>query len=538
MDDFQILIGGPAGHGIMSAGEVLGKAFVKNGAYVFLSNNYPSLIRGGHNIIKLRVSDNYISSSNKKIDFLIALDKRTCDIHNNDLSENAVILTKKGYCDDKRCIYIPDKLTEDKYINLPLISLLYFLFFDNIEILRKSIEKRYKNKNIKVNLKKIKKFAESFIFKFNVSTKEKKYAFLSGNHTIALGALQAGMNYAAIYPMTPINAMLSYLRDRVDVFQPEDEIAGINSAIGASFAGKRAMVATSGGGFCLMTEGLGLSAMTETPLVIVEGQRTGPATGMPTRTEQGDLLFMINASHGEFPRVVFTPGSAKEAYLFTIKAFYLAEKYQLPVIILVDKYLSESYYSVNLKKFKEEKITRQSITKNIITNYKRYKKTKNGISPRSLPGTKRGEHNCNSDEHDEYGFSTENSSVRKDMVNKRMSKFTELLKEIPKPTVLNNDSKIMLVCWGSSKGLVKEIALKLNVGFLHFNTLHPFDRTIKHVLKNKKIIIIENNKTSQLYKLLRQEIMIKVDKTINKYDGDQFTQDTLFDEIKKIKDKL
>jgi 2-oxoglutarate ferredoxin oxidoreductase subunit alpha len=362
-----------------------------------------------------------------------------------------------------------------------------------------------------------------------------------------LGAIKAGCKFYTAYPMSPstniMNIIAGHAQDaHIVVEQAEDEIAAINMAIGASFAGVRAMTSTSGGGFCLMAEGVSLAGMTETPVVIVDAQRPGPATGFPTRTEQADLDFVISAGHGEFSRVVYAPGSAEQAYYLTVKAFNIAEKYQIPVVIMTDQHLQDS--TADFPGFDAEKIAPESFVISKaesanITAYKRYALTDSGISPRAIPSWIQDVVYADSDEHTEEGHITEDAGMRKQMVQKRLhKKMHGLLKEIEQPTAFNIDNaEVILLGCGSTLGVLHESAHafeKKKVGFVHLSQVWPFpaNEMLKLLSDARMIISIENNAQGQLAKLLRRETGIKVSKSILKYDGRPFDVDSVIEIIK------
>lgn len=355
---------------------------------------------------------------------------------------------------------------------------------------------------------------------------------LTGNEAIALGALAGGLQFYSAYPMTPATSILHYLasienQTNIVVKQTEDEISAINMALGASFAGVLSMTATSGGGLCLMAEGISMAGVAEIPLVIVNSMRPGPALGMPTWTSQGDLQFVLHIGHDEFPRIIFTPGDAKEAFELTKLSFELAEKYQLPVFILVDKYLSESDFSTQLFK-KDHPAKRFSMADNLGPKdefYKRYKLTENGVSKRSIPGQKGGIHCCNSYEHDENGLGTEEGEMRIKMMDKRMKKMKLLEKEIKGVSLFGpKKAKLSLISWGSNKGVILEALKELkNVNFLHLSCVWPFPKKeVEEFIKtSEKCYSIEGNATGQLTSLIKQETGLTL-QSVLKYDGRPF----------------
>jgi len=367
-----------------------------------------------------------------------------------------------------------------------------------------------------------------------------KGRLLSGSKALALGALAADCRLAAFYPMSPATGIMVHLAEFMDelpvlVEQTEDEISAVNMIIGASYAGVRALTATSGGGFSLMTEGLGLAGITETPVVIINSQRPGPATGLPTRTGQGDLLFVIHASQDEFPRFVFAPGSPDQAYDTMIRAFHLSEKYQVPAIILTDQYFNDSLWMTAREMAVPEEIERFVTIDEDMTSpseYKRFAVTASGISPRALPCKGRALVCATANEHDETGHMSETISDRNTMVEKRQAKTKGMIREMKGPKVYHGGSESLLVGWGSSNGAIKEAvdllrAENADIGALIFSDLWPFpeEKTADALSLCKHFITVEQNTSSQLGRLIRQQTGRAFDRSICKYDGRPFTPD-------------
>ncbi len=371
---------------------------------------------------------------------------------------------------------------------------------------------------------------------------------VNGNEAMSIGAIAAGCKFMAAYPMTPITSIMEYLAAKSEEFglvvvPAEDEISAVNMVVGAAYAGVRAMTATSGGGFCLMVEGIGLAGMTETPIVVIEGQRPGPAIGLPTRTEQGDLDFILHAAHGEFPRVVFAPATAEDCFRLTVKAFNLAEKYQLPVLIITDHYLANSYFTAD--KFDLNKVTIDRglvFTKNATgTEYQRYAFTESGISPRAYPGNKDALVVADSDEHDEAGHLIEDAETRTKMMDKRFRKLNQMKQEIIQPRFYGAEKPdTLLIGWGSTYGVIKESVDLLNknggsYSHLHLNQIWPFPtEAVSAAIKNAQhSYVIENNATGQLAGLIRRETGLSADGKILKYDGRPFTSAIILRELRK-----
>ncbi len=373
-----------------------------------------------------------------------------------------------------------------------------------------------------------------------------KRMLISGNEAAGLGALASNLKFLSAYPMTPSTGVMNYVASKADMFnvvveQAEDEISALNMCIGASFAGVRSMTTTSGGGFSLMVEALGLSGMTETPVVIFEGQRPGPATGLPTRTEQGDLEFVLHAAQGEFPRCILAPGSAADAFYLISKAFNIADKYQIPVIVLSDQYLGDSLFTCDRFNPSRIKIERRLVTDakaKAMKKYRRYEITVSGVSPRALPGRRGLLVVADSDEHDEEGHITEDLELRVMMMDKRLRKLEGLKKEIAPPRVYGpQGADVTLVGWGSTYGPLVEAVdiLKDKVNLVHYTEVYPLPKNPSHeLLDGRTTICVENNATGQFSRLLNVETGHEVSNRILKYDGRPFTPDHIIREMKKL----
>lgn len=578
MSDIQWLIGGEAGYGIMTTGQMMAKIFTRLGLSVFDYVEYPSLIRGGHNAYYVRASEETIYSQKKGVDILIALNRETIDQHKDELEYGAAIMydsnsvkIEEGEFDsDKIIIPIPlidfiRELGVDRLlINTITIGASLALFHEDYVVLQKIMEDTFRKKGeevVKLNIKTSKKgfdyIKKQFSHKFKKKFKKKQQQsiLISGAESVALGAIRAGVKFAAIYPMTPINSITTKLseyalRYNIVLKEPEDEIAGINMAIGASYAGVRSMVATSGGGFSLMVEAVGLSGQTETPLVIVMGMRPGPSTGMPTWTEQGDLRFVLHAAQGDFPRIVLAPGDLRETFSFTMRAFNLAEKYQLPVIILVDKYLMEGHGTVSISEIKADaswfKVERGKLIHNDKlkgeTDYKRYLITSDGISPRSLPGQEGGIGMTGSDEHDERGLYSEDATVRVTMMKKRFKKLEVAEKDILQPGIIGQkDADLTLVLFGSTKLPALESLQWLrqqgiNVNVLQVISLSPFpaQKVLSQLTSTKKTLLLEENFTGQFEGLIREKTGFVPTDRLRKYDGRPFYPEEIVQKVKQM----
>jgi 2-oxoglutarate ferredoxin oxidoreductase subunit alpha len=562
-------IGGEAGYGILSVGVLFGKFCTRNGLYVFYSSEFPSLVRGGHNTVQLMVRKEPVLSQHFEINLLVALNQETITRHLHELSSDAAIIFDSKTVDMKKIkvkksislIDVPLNeiaLRHGKQIMRNTVALgasiaLLGLEFNELEALIKEAFSGKKDALIPINIAAAKEgfnFIKNRSIKFNYKLKKQKQKnniFINGNDAFCLGAVKSGLKFVAEYPMTPSSSILSFmaaheLQYDIVVKQTEDEIAAMNMIIGAGFAGVRALTATSGGGFSLMVEGLGLAGMSETPIVVVESQRPGPSTGLPTMTEQGDLLFVLNASQGEFPRMIVAPGDVTECFEAGLNSFNFAEKYQLPVIVLLDKYLSEGNTTTEMFSYKNFKLERGKLLVKPTKNYLRYAFTSDGISPRVLPGSLGTVYKANGDEHNEKGVSEESEENRKKMMDKRMKKLELLKKEIPEPKLYGNkNAKITLIAWGSTKGIVLEALKqlqkqKIKANFLHYVFIYPFKekRLLQLLKKSKKVLLIENNKTSQLGKIIAQETGIQIKDKLLKYTGRQFFPHEIVEKVKRL----
>jgi len=487
---YNILIGGEAGQGPNVLTQIIGKALIKNGNYAFYSRNYESLIRGGHNFNVLTFSEEPLSSNDSKIDILVCLDNKTEEMHKKDLKLGGIILKNSS---------------ENMYYAGRIFKLLCLDF----KLLEKSLKKLGKNYN--ENIKNAKKgYDEETKNMCKITKHNNNHSFLNGNKGISQGAIQSNIKTYYAYPMTPATPILNELacEENVKVIELENEIAVINAGIGSSIMGENVMVGTSGGGFDLMTEALSMTGMAEIPIVVYLAQRPGPGTGVATYTSQGDLNLTLNFGHGEFSRIVVAPGDPKEAEELTNQAFYLSQKFKIPSIVLGDKHLAESFYTISEKpsiiKIKNE------------TAFGRY----------------------NSYEKDSQGSSTENANIIKSNVDRRLSKIQEIKKEVEKFSRLysygKQNSKNIVISWGSTKGAILDSIKDIDVEFIHLKYIEPFPEEIKEKLIGKNIILVENSSTGQLAGVLAKKtgIFIGDKNKILRYDGRPFFADELREEIR------
>ncbi|MEW5896697.1 MAG: 2-oxoacid:acceptor oxidoreductase subunit alpha [Nanoarchaeota archaeon] len=590
MKPLVIRVGGEAGKGIATAADILGRIFLRLGYEVFSTKDYASQIKGGHNYHTLRISDTNVKADVKGVDLLLALDKQTLLQHLPAMNENGIVIYDEKSVVEKHAL--EKSLSSIQFLPLPIAKIEVDVHAKNlhnailvgaalkvlgleVELCLDEIRQQFKEKE-KVKESLLKGAGQGYaLVKKNYSLflpgnplqgihkKESTTVLWSGNEAVVQGALDAGVQFHVQYPMTPVSAILHSLaheaaaRKDLIVLQAEDEIAVINMALGASYAGKRAMTATSGGGFALMVEGLSLASMAEIPLVIIEGQRPGPATGLPTKTEQGDLQFVLNSGTGDFPIAVIAPSNIEDCYTETKRAFYLAEKYQLPVIILIDKHLAENFKTFDLQKEKnnfvcdfsrrfnmvaaEGNVQDKFLNRKFLNKDGLYMRYAPDNLQRTIPGTLNGIYTCAGDEHNEVGYIIEDSATRKKMMVRRMGKLNKIMGELPAPQLLGSEeAKLTLVGWGSMRGVLEEVAVRLADGGIKANLLilkymSPFlGENVKELLSlAKRILLVENNYSGQLGELIAQKTGCLIREKILRYDGSAFTVDELYDEIKE-----
>jgi len=543
-----ILIGGKAGQGTNVTSYFIGEVFSSLGYYVFNYRDYPSLIRGGHNFNVIKVSDKPVFSHTNKYDFIIALDQKTIDLHEKGLKKNGLIIGDKDL-KAKRNFQAIDVKPILKKLKAPqviendiFIGWLFKYFGISEKFLMKELEERFGGKKIGL-------IKESARIGYKLGKETEKFKklgpqkyFLSGNKAIGVGALAAGIDVYVAYPMTPATAVLHSLAKKAPeqnilVLQLENEIAVANAALGASFAGARTMVGTSGGGFALMAEAMSLSGMSETPLVVYLSQRTGPASGVPTYTAQADLKFAVNIGHGEFTRIVIAPGDPQETITRVQEAFYLSSKYRALVILVGDKHLGESDYTFDTLE-KSSVNSDRFIVQNPAQNYKSYKITKDGNSPRAVPG-QGPVVRTTSYEHNEYGNTTEEADWVVRMNDKRFKKEKTIIKEINKlnPIAVYGKGENLIIGWGSTKGAILDSLKSLkNYRFLQISYINPFpaDLVKKEIKNSKKIVLVENNATGQLGDIIAEKTGHIIKNKILQYDARPFIPETIIRKVKKL----
>jgi 2-oxoglutarate ferredoxin oxidoreductase subunit alpha len=562
---FKVKIAGQAGQGIKSAGLTFSKFATRSGFNIYNYIEYPSLIRGGHNAMQLNISAQNVSGPSKYTDFLIALNQDSIHKHKDEMLPGSFVLFDANaniktdvLSKEVNLLAVPlNKIAHDAggkelLINTVALGVLAGMMDGDLNLLKELIRQEYGSKEdlLNSNLSAIEQgyqFAKDnfqeigvSILKLHSNKPTEKKMVINGDESVALGAISAGLQFAAIYPMSPISNILHtlalYQKDYSYIYkQPEDEISAINMAIGASFAGARSMTATSGGGFCLMTEAYGLAGITETPLVIIEGMRGGPATGLPTWSSQGDLQFVLHAHQDEFPRIVLAAGDVSEAFYLTMEAFYLADKYQTPVVVLIDKNICDDEESVPVFNVDAYRIDRGKIKKELDPTFKRYLLSSDGISERTIPGLGNF-FIANSDEHDEFGYSNEEIENRNNQMEKRMQKLITCSNiDMPAPEVYGpSDAKLSVISWGSNKGSINQAIKSFDeVNYLHLTWLNPFPTEFVKDFLNKasNVVLMECNYTAQLGQLINEKTGIDIKDKVLKYDGRPFFVEEVQDVI-------
>ena len=573
-EEVILRVGGAAGDGIASTGESFAKICSRSGLHLLAYNSYQSVIRGGFIYLQLRAGRNKILSHGNKVDFLIALNPVEFQRNIVDVGAGGAVL----YNADK---IKPDEETIPKDVilcplpvneilkdigknpilqNTVALSAVVQLLNLDLDVMKGVISDYFGKKKqsvMEINLQVCEagyNYSQSNLpkFDFNLNPNyDLRRPVLTGNQALDFGSVLAGCKFYAAYPMTPASSILHWLTAHsketgMVVKQAEDEISVINMAIGASFAGARSMVGTSGGGFALMSEAIGLAGQTETPLVIINSMRGGPSTGLPTKTEQGDLFQAIGASQGDFPKVIVAPSTVEDCYYSVIEAFNLADQFQIPVIILSDLFLSEHMESIEDLDF-NSKINRGDIITSDTSNgdYKRFKYTDNGVSPRAFPGTAGTIFQASSDEHDDYGNIISDvftdPEIRTKIMLKRMRKMKFIQETLSAPKLEGSDNAdLTVVSWGSTYNVVHEAIEILrtknkNVNHLHIKYLIPLHKEIGEILsRSKNTLVVEVNYSGQLSKLISMETGFQINHTLFKYDGEPFYPEQIIDKVEDL----
>jgi len=544
MKIFTVIIGGRAGQGIRKAGTVISKIFRDMRRYVFQMDDYPSLIKGGHNFVSISASEEKIYSHYMKANLVIAFDERSYNIHKNHLREGGIMIFDESVKGEGVAIPLMEKAKS--YSNPLLISgiasvaILSSLIGVEKDRMLGIIEKEYprnkiENMNYASQIYDIINDKLGHVFKMEPMDR-KRYPLLTGNEAVALGMVAAGLDIYFAYPMTPSTSILHFLSRYanhfgVAVMQPENEIAVANMAIGASFAGARVAVGSSGGGFALMQEAFSMAGMVESPVLFVLSSRPGPSTGVPTYTEQADILFAIHQGHGDFPRIVASPGTISEAFSLAGEMLHLVWKFQVPGVLLLDKHISESRctaeVNAGIKQIQPE------IHKS--GDYRRYRITENGISPLLFPPSKEMI-KWNSYEHDEAGINTEDAEMGRKMHDKRFRKFQSIVDYLRGVKTLNvyGEGETTIFTFGSTTMSVLEAVKIAGVKAKVVQPIYLEPFPCWEMEKYKEGIVVEQNVSGQFARLLKERCSISVKSVIKKYDGRPFDVEELAEQIKEV----
>jgi 2-oxoglutarate ferredoxin oxidoreductase subunit alpha len=564
MTDINVVIAGAAGQGVQGAATMLGKVLLRSGFHLYTTQDAQSRIRGGHNFSSIRFSDRPLGAGVRRIDFLLALNHESLARHLVRLTPEGVafcVAGTEGDLVDGRLAVLDGKLGPEgadrpQFHGVKLLAMLAGRLGLSRQVFGEVVRERFGNKGeaiIDLNLQAIAAVFASVEQgtsrpKAHLAAKADNRMLLSGHEAVALGMIGAGIGVYAGYPMSPATAIMNLLAENgpalgIAVEMAEDEIAAINIAIGASYAGVRAAVGTSGAGVALMTEAIGLAGISETPLVIVDGQRSGPSTGMATRTEQSDLLFVVHASQGEFPRAILAPADQEDCFYLTAEAFNIAEQWQVPVFVLTDHNLADAQATLAEFDLGRLAIDRGAMAPDPgeVRELRRYEITPSGVSPRAFPVVSKWLVAQDSHEHDEFGRLTDNAENRVRQMDKRMRKLTGMAASFPGPEVIHAEAATMLLCWGSTAGPVKE-ALEIlrarghDLGVAVFRHLYPMNRErVRAALADKKrLLTIEANYTGQLGKLVLMETGLATAGHIAKYDGRLFTVEDVLTRVVEV----
>lgn len=562
-DEVSLVFAGSAGQGLQLVQRICSTVLNDAGYFVFGSSEYMSRVRGGSNSIELRVSSEKKQAYMKRIDILFPLDKDALPHLADRISENTIIIGDKtnlgGAVKKYRMIDVPffgaaEEVGGKMYLNVVMTAFVLSLFDVQREDLEDLVSKAFQKKGEKIvknNVESVRKgwalcnsVEEEFGLKIDVQkhADAKEDTFMDGATAIGFGAVAGGCDFMASYPMSPSTGVFNAVAGLSAEFpivieQVEDEIAAANMGLGAWYAGARAMITTSGGGFALMAEAVSLAGMMESPMVFHIAQRPGPATGLPTQTEQGDLNFVLYSGHGEFPRVIFAPGSVEDGINLMQKAFDTADKYQVPVFVLTDKFYMDMVACARSKDMPIKKYQKYFVETS--GDYKRYALTQDGLSLRGIPGFGQGFVCADSDEHEEDGHITESHETRSVMVEKRLARFEMIAGDaFPSELVGDQDYTTLLIGWGSTYGVIREAmekADKPRVSFLHVKQVYPLGEDVKGFIeKAEKVIVVENNATGQFADILTKETGREVDERILQYDGTPFSVERLTEEFGRI----
>ena len=559
--DISLVVSGAAGQGIQTVEKVLVSLLKGTGRHVYATKEYMSRVRGGTSSTSIRASVHPVRGFIERIDVLIPFTEESMLALKTRINSDTVVLFDPNLSKDDpdleaRIAKVPIFETAKEagnrlYANSVAVGVVAGMCGLSRESAQREINDLFGKMDSEIRAGNVKAVMAGYDLGENLqdhpqlstepSQTTRDRLLLNGSQAVGLGAISAGCNMVTSYPMSPGTGLLTFMAAKAEKFgiavtQVEDEISAVNMAIGGWFGGGRAIVTTSGGGFALMSEGISLAAMTETPLVVHVAQRPGPATGLATRTEQGDLEIVLHAGHGEFPRIVLAPGTLEEAVILGSKAFEMSDRFQVPVFILTDQYFVDTYYDI------ERMDLKPGDPKNFVVpakeGYCRYQLTSDGISPRAVPGYGDGIVVVSGNEHTENGHITEDAETRILMNDKRLNKMDIIRSGAIAPTITGkHGGDTFVVCWGSTFPMVEEAvaSLDLNVDIMHFSQVYPIDESaIKQLSQAKRLIMVEQNATGQFSRLLRAYYGVETHESILKYDGRPFSLEYLMTKLESL----
>lgn len=569
-------VGGQQGEGIESTGEIFSMALNRLGYFLYGYRHFSSRIKGGHTNNKIRVSTTPVRAVADDLDILVAFDQETIDVNYKELHDKGIILADAKFKpvkpdDTKAELYIvpftemATELGTSLMKNMVAVGATCAVINLDVQVFTGVVQEIFGRKGEAVVQKNMEAIQAGYRYMLDQlegkagalelqAADGKQRMFMIGNDAIALGALAGGVRLMAAYPITPASEIMEYLIEKLPdvggtVIQTEDEIAAATMAIGANYGGIRSFTASAGPGLSLMMEAIGLAGMTETPLVVVDTQRGGPSTGLPTKQEQSDLMAMIYGTHGEIPKIVLAPSTVEEAFFDTVEAFNLAEEYQCPVIILSDLQLSLGKQTVEPLDYSKVEIRRGKLIQDELPEmeakayFKRYEVTEDGVSPRVIPGMKHGIHHVTGVEHDETGKPSESPSNRQAQMDKRMRKLNDIQFNTPVyKHAKHEQSDLLLVGFNSTRGAIEEAMERLEqegmkVNHAHIRLIHPFptEEILPLIESTKNVLVVENNATGQLANIIKMNVghPQKI-KSLCKYDGNPFQPHHIYTSSKEL----
>jgi 2-oxoglutarate ferredoxin oxidoreductase subunit alpha len=560
-NDLSLVFEGEAGQGIQTVTAALLPVLRKIGFHVFSSTEYMSRIRGGSNTTQIRITGDKREAYVGRIDMLFALSRHALEHLERRLTADTVVFAEKGQFGDRacaNCIDTPLKEMAEKaggmlFANTVAAGVVLGVLGVPPDNFIAYLKEQFAAKGDETVSKNI--VAAKLGYDFGVQcpaagrfvlpepgVQDPDSLLMDGNSALGIGAVAAGCNFICSYPMSPGTGLLTFLAARSKEFgivvdQAEDEIAAINAGLGASYAGAKSLVTTSGGGFSLMQEGMSLAGMIETPVVVHLGQRPGPATGLPTRTEQGDLNLALHAGHGDFARAIFAPGNLEETIEAIQRAFDVAQRYQIPVVVLTDQYLLDAVSTIAVSRVRRIPVSSGIVP--TVDGYRRYELTPDGISPRGVPGYGEGIVRVDSDEHDESGLITESFEMRRLMVEKRLARREGIRREAMPPTLIGDpdSAETLVVAWGSTRGVLEEALDMLEttrIAGVHFAQPYPVNPSATDLFGDRRIAVLENNATGQFADLLTLQTGKTVTHSILKATGEPFSVEEVVEALREL----